>query len=499
MMMAAALGRRRKPTNRKRDKMPYNSASPRGNIRYELASKMGHLPTTTNTVIGERLSLYKRPETQFDATQIKKLVSAATDLQQPLTPEIQYVVAVDGSGHEVQEAFDRYPSTRVLYMQIAGIFISLQNLLDQPGQFVDPARIADAIESSVVSGFLPGSYLEHRDYSDPVVAFRAEMFELFAQTEIQRRTLVQLLHEIARYGLQEQSEAALAGFQLVTKCPNKKCDLNDPKAARPGIRVPWDRPGSCPKCTGILWPTDTLRIWEAFQPDASNGEALGRTHQLIEHLVLFGVALGFEELSPKLLQQTAFICDGDLAVFGQAARFQRCLRGAWQALAARAKAKGHQPPAVIGVAKSGYPVEHLHGIRRFIEPQHMMRLSHGYMTERLRVNSLDETYFGRKLFYHAEDGQLLCITILPDADVAYDTKREGPNPKRQGPADDLSRLERYSTLQRTLALLDRLGTRLYDDALIPISLAHHWAAYPLANAERILRLLTENALGANKH
>ncbi|UFN96785.1 hypothetical protein [Micromonospora aurantiaca] len=475
--------------------MPYSSVGPRGNVRYEMASKMGYLPTATNATIRERLALYKRPETQFDATQIERLVSDATNLDQPTSPKTRYIVAVDGSGHEIQEAFDRYPSTRVLYMQVAGVFINLQHLLDQPGHFVDPARIADAIESSVVSGFLPGSYLEHEEYTDPQVAFRAELFELFARTEVQHRTLLELLHLISRHGQEEQSIAAEQGYQIVTKCPDKDCDLHDPKAARPGIKVPWNQPGFCPKCKNPLWATDALRIWEAFQPDASNGEALGRTHQLIEHLVLLGVALSFEELSPKMLQHTAFICDGDLAVFGQAARFQRCLRGAWQALNMRARVRGHQPPIVFGVAKSGYPVEHLHGIRRFIKRRQFMRLDHEYMTGRLRISSLDETYFGRKLYYHADDGQLLCITILPDTDVAYDTKREAPNPKDATPPEDLSLASRFVTLRRTLEALDLLGTRLYDDALIPVSLAHHWAAYPLANAERVLRVLTEQSLG----
>jgi hypothetical protein len=449
-------------------------------------------------MIKERLAFYKRPENQFDATQIKQLLTSAADLDHPADPKIRYVVAVDGSGHEIQEAFDRYPSTRVLYMQIAGVFINLQDLLDQPGHFVDPARIADAIESSVVSGFLPGSYLEHEQYADPRVAFRAEMFELFCGTEVQHRTLLGLLHEVAKCGRDDQATAAHNGFQLVTKCPASECELNEPKNARPGIRVPWDGQGACPSCSGPLWPTDALRIWEAFQPDASNGEALGRTHQLIEHLVLLGVALSFEELSPKMLQQTAFICDGDLAIFGQAARFQRCLRSAWQAIGTRARAKGHQPPVLLGVAKSGYPVEHLHGIRRFIERGQFMRLDHTYMTERLRIGSLDETYFGRKLFYHADDGQLLCITILPESGVAYDGKQEATNTDPASMPDDLSAVQRFPTLRRTLDLLDGLGSRLYDNALIPVSLAHHWAAYPLVNAERILRVLTDQALKENR-
>jgi len=76
------------------------------------------------------------------------------------------------------------------------------------------------------------------------------------------------------------------------------------------------------------------------------------------------------------------------------------------------------------------------------------------------------------------------ITVPPEEGQAYE----------KGDGNDLSAFERFPTLPRTVDLLDRLGTRLYEDALIPVALAHHWAAYPLASADRVLRVLTERTL-----
>ena len=67
-------------------------------------------------------------------------------------------------------------------------------------------------------------------------------------------------------------------------------------------------------------------------------------------------------------------------------------------------------------------------------------------------------------------------------------------PSSKDEDQDLSEVDRFPTLVRTFDVLDRLGSRLFDDALIPVSLAHNWAAYPLANAERVLRVLTEASL-----
>lgn len=464
--------------------MPYSVQGPGSSIRYELASRLGHLPTATNPQIQERIARYRKPEDSFDPALIKERVVPADALEQSRTPAIRYVVAVDGSGHEYEEAFDRYPSTRVLYMQIAGVFINLNVMLDQSDRFVDPARIADAMEASVVSGFLPGSYLEHEVYKDPTEAFRAELFDLFSLTKVQQRTLLQLLLEVQKHGEPEDRSAAAKGEVLLSKCPNRDCALNKPGRGFYGIPVPAQQAALCPECRRTLWPTDILRIYEAFKPDAPNKEALGRCHQVIEHLILLGVALSFEQLSPRLLPQTAFLYDGDLAIFGEPAPLHTGLLGAWQALWTRCLSRGHQPPVVLGVAKGGYPVEHLHGIRRFIPSRHLMRLDDFYMRERLRVSSLTETYFGRKFFYHAGDGQLLVLTVPPVDGEAYSKKDK----------NDLSELHRFPTLARTFEVLDRLGSRLYDDALIPVSLAHNWAAYPLANAERVLRVLTEQAI-----
>jgi hypothetical protein len=459
---------------------------------------MGHLPTATNERIRERLARYSKPDAQLDFGRIEKLTGCADDLDQATDPRIRYVVAVDGSNHEYEEAFDRYPSTRVLYLQIAGVFIDLQQMQEQAGPFVSPSRIAEAIEASVVSGFLPGSFLEHQDFADPVEAFRAELFDLFATTEVQSGTLLDLICEVQRYGPAEDASAAQQKRVLLPKCPNSECDLNESKAARrANLTVSLKIPEQCPSCSCTLWSTDTFRVFEDFRPDASNGEVLGRVRDIVEHLVLLGVALDLERRYPWLLPETAFLYDGDMAVFGNSARMFRGLLGSWQALWQRSRRRGHQPPVLLGIAKSGYPVEHFKGIQRAAEAaerplpvprRSYMRIDDLYMKEVLRVQSLSETYYGRKFFYHAADGQHLVITVPPAEGLAYAKQVE------EG-ADDPAR---FPTLRRTFEVLDRMGTHLYDDAVIPVSLAHNWAAYPLSNADKVLRVLTEQTLSRKR-
>jgi hypothetical protein len=469
--------------------MPYSTSLPGGGTRFELASRLGHTPTANNPHIRERLARYRKPEDSFDPKRIEDLVAAATSLDQATQPAIRYVVAVDGSGHEYEEAFDRYPSTRVLYLQIAGVFIDLTHMSKHEGPFVSPSKIAEATQAAVVSGFLPSSYLEHEEFDDPRTAFRAELFDLFQTTVVQQHyTLLDILLEVQKHGVDRDREAAVRGEVLLPKCPDDDCDLNDSRSARSfGLAVPIKKMAQCPKCGIELWPTDTFRVWEAFRPDAANGEVMGRCRDIMEHLVLVGVALSLENLYPKLLPQTAFLYDGDLAVFGEAARIFRGLLGIWQAIMSRCTVRGQQPPVILGIAKTGYPAEHLRGIKRFVPVGNFMRLDDRYMADVLRIKSLTETYYGRKLFYHAQDGQLLVLTVPPFDGSAY-VKTSVDDP------DTHSLPERVPTLRRTFEVLDRMGSRLYDDAVIPVSLAHTWAAYPLSNADHVLRILTEETL-----
>ena len=53
----------------------------------------------------------------------------------------------------------------------------------------------------------------------------------------------------------------------------------------------------------------------------------------------------------------------------------------------------------------------------------------------------------------------------------------------------------YATLRATLEVLDRIQTRLYSNAVIPVALAHETAALPLGTGSQVLTLMAKKALG----
>ena len=461
--------------------MPYHTS--RG---FERARKLGHVPTAENPEIAAKLGLYRRPENGDNTYSLDPLLIAATNVHGTTEPSIAFAVAIDGSSHEYEEAFDRFPSTRVLYFQVAGVFCDLREMLDQQGPFVSPARIADAVEQDVIPGFLPSSHLEHAVYDEPSTAFRAELFAFFAEKQVNDRPLTTILLRIQRQATPEDAAAAARDMIRVRRCPNSDCADADGQSAA-DLLVPVVASINCPACGMPVWPTDVLRLHEAFNPEGSNLEVLGRTLSAIEHVVVAGVALTILDDAPAMLPECAFIVDGPLAKFGETAPLRLGLLGVWTYIARKLTDNGLGLPVVVGIEKTGYAADHLRALADRIPNGTLMRLPDSYLTERLRTTSWKETYYGRKFFYVSNVGQELVITVPPlGADWS---------PYPSDAATDRSDPVYYPTLRRTLALLDQIGTQLYDNALIPVALAHSFAAYPLTTSTQVLRLLTEQTLG----
>ena len=89
-----------------------------------------------------------------------------------------------------------------------------------------------------------------------------------------------------------------------------------------------------------------------------------------------------------------------------------------------------------------------------------------------------DTYYGQKFFYRTAQGQMLTLTI--------------PKPNR--PITDPHNPAHYPMMRDTLAFLDRIGTALYQDAVIPVALAHSFASIPLRTGSKVLRLLSQEFL-----
>lgn len=450
---------------------------------FELAHPLAHVPTVRNELVQQRLERYKLPARDVgDAAHerlVRSLQTRAADLP-GADRRIQYLMAVDGSDHE-QEIDSRFPSSRSLFIQIAGVLVDLHMMRKTRHGFPDPAAVADAQDANVFAGFLPGSNLPARDGADPLTAFRRELNTLLAETSVNGMALLDAYRRLNEL----RPERSLAADKQA-RCPTDGCQQ---KIAD----VPMGLEGAaCPTCGAPLWLTDLLRAHEEFDPNGENRGVAGRIRMVLEHLTLAALASWVRRKSPAAADNIAFIADGPLALFGSPAKLRLPLLLFWQSTVNAAVKQGQAPPVVLGIEKSGEFIDHARDLGDLLEPGHLMQVPLDYIQRYISFRNSDygaETYFGRKFIYRAVDERLVVFTVPPLAPDAYEQV-----PYRSGGVE--LPLDAYPTLGATCSLLDVIGTRLYEDAVIPLALAHRWAAYPLRTASSVLKIYAEERLRA---
>lgn len=447
--------------------------------RFEHASELGHVPTVRHRMIAQALARYESPSNRTqDAEAIAtRLLDPAQLEQKTWVPRWTLATAYSPFEHVVDPSF---PSTRLVFAQISAVMVDLQRLHSSVGPFVDPVVIREAQDAAVIAGVLPSSNLMRSDGTPPRRAFREAVDELLRTRKVEGRSLLEILLEVQahRGGTGEQPLASLPA------CPNPNCKhaLRD----RAGEPLLFGEEGMCcPRCGEHILFTDALRAHETFREHGENREACGRVMSVAERLI----SLGFLDNAHARLRGTvgdiALITDGPLALFGEVAKFKTGILARLQAIAAELREENLRLPVVVGIEKGGVFAEHGRGIRNHIPPGTIMLPDDEYVERYITFRNSphgSETYYGRHFFYRSRDRGMHTLTIPP-------LGRRGAQPNDPfDPAD-------YPTLACTCALIDAIGTRLHEDATIPLVLAHRYAAFPAETAGEVLRLYVEENLG----
>lgn len=451
--------------------MPYRR--PSGNL--ERARSIGHVPIVENPVIQDRLRSYRIFTEEAGAGLDAGLLAPASSLPGPVD-EVAWVMAFDGSPQEVA-AREKYPSTRVGYIQVAGVLVHLKEMLSQEqAHLVDPQVIKETTQESLHSMVLPGSNVCRKDMPTVADSWRAEVFEIFRDYSVEQLPLLDVYMAL----VSRSSQKSTSGVS-VTKCATAGCDAKDLDVPRAGMK--------CPKCQIAIFPTDALRIHEEVSEHHSNQTALGRLMGVLEHITMAAYLNFLWQRKPEVLRSVAFVVDGPLAMFGPPAWLHSALSNYINEVVADLGARSLAGPVIVGLEKTGQFAEHANAIRDRIPDGTLMLLPDDYIFARILAsrpasNSAfgRDTYYGQKFFYKTAKGQMLTLSV----------------PKPSGAPNGPHLPRHYPCLASTLALLDRIGTSLYEDAVIPVALAHSFASIPLRTGSKVLTLLSRELLGLTR-
>ncbi len=386
------------------------------------------------------------------------------------------VLAIDGSHTEV-DVRNGYPGAKVGYCSVASVVLNLAEVerldLKRPVNPIDFRRTEDP--SSDASA-LPGCNVITRDHVSAKDSFREAIFELFHDAIVDEEDNTRLL---ATY-------QALLAFKPAgpISCPytNLGCDRKVPISANLSTCL-------CER-RKPLFPTDALRIHERFNDDSgSNEEALGYVMSVWERLLLIHLLRCFEQRNwLDRLGTIAFFLDGPLAIFGPPAWLSAAISRELQRLNAIVREKTGNDLIIVGIEKSGNFVAHFEEIDKredgsqHFQPKSYFMPTDSYIKERIIFSESikrygEDTYFGRKFFYKTKSGARIVANIpflAPEQDSLA--------------SDDMTPYPRFGTV---CALLDKLVTSRFPNALAPIVSAHAQASIPLHLGQKVLKQLAQ--------
>lgn len=451
--------------------MPYETVAG----SHEIASRLGHSAAAVRAVADKR-TFHVPAEALRDAESIKEKVCPRSDFAlTPVDARLAAALAIDGS-YVVEQIRDGLPSVLYGFAQAAAAFVDLGVMETQKAErFVDPYEIEKAVNTALVTLDLPVAGAYTREGADIATSWREAIDELFRIKKIEVNRLDESLLELL---FRIHGRPGAAAQTVPVNCPTPDCNEDVP-VAREGRE--------CDACGGWLFPTDVLRIHEEVGEEGSNLSALGRLMSVVELLVLVGLAtLLWAQSRQQLLPTTLFIVDGPLAMMGPPAKLRGRALEYFQAMAAATQGDA---PYLCGLEKSGPMVDFARQLARhdILAPGDLLICDEEVLarvTNAANVRAYGkETYWGRKFIYRALDGRVVVPTVMPAAGAPYDASGGLPDPKD------------YPTLPAILDVIDRTGSSMYVDGIIPVAAAHGKAAFPIGVGTDVLRLVATQRLG----
>lgn len=384
-------------------------------------------------------------------------------------------IAIDGSWLEIPVR-NGYPGAAVGYCTIATVLIKLAevDILDRDRP-IDPIAFRRTQDTASLDEALPGANVVVGASHSARDSFRTALYEALLKNVPDADDGVSLLDTY-------ESLLTLKPTTHPQVCPYVVEGCVEQLNIRAGIaacsRFP-NRP---------IYSTDALRIHEGFHGEGSNGELFGEVVQVWERLFLVHLIRVFERRGfLSALTEIAFFVDGPLAVFGHPAWMSAAISRELKRVGALVRDAADKDLLILGIEKAGAFVTHFDEIDRTAEPGQdlfargsYLLLTDAYIKERVNYSTSTkrygvDTYFGRKFFYKTSRGGRV-VASLPFLSDAQDTIE----------TDDVGLYPRFG---EACAVLDRLVSSMYPNALAPIVAAHAEAAIPLNLGRKVLEQL----------
>lgn len=451
----------------------------------ETASKGGHSDLVRNPDIQAFLNdcAFLKQPSDDEARNI-----ASTYLPAPTSGSLPAKVVASDASPYADPIDGKFPSTQVGYVKASLVLVDVRQFQDlsPPGsRFVDPFKLAALHRNADSYSFaLPGSNIRYKGAASVKDGFRRAVWD---QLSDERTSFHPRSRDFTVRGTLLALENGEAGLK---KCPS--CGAIHPQGLGHDLFVftAGREIQACPACNAEVYLTDTLRIHEQVTDYGDCTSAVTRFMNAVEQLLIATFVRMLAEHHPQVLAEMAFVLDGPLAVFGQPASISFTLVSFYHRIGEELRRRGLRAPIVIGLQKDGQVMEHARSIARFLPNGtfHVVDDDYrdAYISPVNNENFGTETYFGQDFIFKTEKGSVFTVGLPYPAAQKSGTK-------------EFSRLKsdlaRYgSDLGRAFDVVRHFELDLYENAVIPVALAHRHASISLTPGGKVLDLVTKNGL-----
>lgn len=396
------------------------------------------------------------------------------------------LIASDASVYS--EPFNQnFPSTQIGYVKVSLVLVDLNQYADlrpSGSRFVDPFKVAAMHRNAEAITFtLPGSNIRYRNAKTVSDGFRRAVYDQFSD---ERTNFV----KDGNYTLLDTLLAINNNKIALRKCPVCGFEPEGYFQFSPSAKL---LPCSNSICKETIYLTDILRIHEQINDFGNNTAAITRFMNASEHLLMASLIYMLYAQQPETLSRMAFIVDGPLAIFGQPAKLHARIMAFYHKVCADLKNRGLQPPVIMGLQKDGQVMEHARSLARYLRPDTFLLVDDAYRAKYIRGYDMNtenfghETYFGQDFIFKTMTGRIFVLGVP----YPFGSK-SNPSAFAKEKAD----ISRYSDrLPRALDLIRHFECDLYENAVVPIALAHRHASISLVPGGKVLDLISKAELG----
>jgi len=448
----------------------------------EKAGKGGHADFVSNPDIITFLNdcEYLREPSDKEA---EIMVSDFVDAPETSKTDLpSYVIASDASKKD-SPINDKLPSTQIGYIKISHVLVDLNNysnLSELHSNYIDPFKVAEIHRSAnPLTYVLPGSNIRYRGATNVKNGFRKAVFEQLDRNIGNNGSPVKLLDVLIN--ISDKVDCNRNKEIVIEKCPCCKANnafnfLQNKKVVK------------CSSCNNDIYASDWLRLHEDISDFGNNTSAMTRMMNALEHLLFVSLMLQIFEKDPNSLSKTAFILDGPLAVFGQPAKLHARIMQKICEINQRLGSLNLDPVLVIGLQKTGELVDYTVMIDKYLSNNKIKVISDDYRYKYIKgsdtpsENFGHETYYGQDFIYKTQSGKIFNFA-LP---YPFCNKEN----VKQFVKDKVDYSKYGNLIDRACKLINYFEMDLYENAIVPVALAHRHASISIVPGSKVLDIIS---------